>query len=517
MGKLFGPVKFNQYRSATLCTPQSDLKYRDNSRPDESASDDRRDGNSSGQPDKHPDDHGRTLNRDSNARERNAHPNQHHDNNSFGYTHANDNPLLHATALPNGDNDPYIHTDRDAYTHGSSANRYRPNRRDPGIAPAFQTPDLSQILPPLPMARRKRIFLLLPFLALACLVPSLLSAVQPQTIATPQPPAQPQENAGQPIALVTADPNATPTPTPFLPFKSEQIPITTTEIVLNPTSPTGPPWGSYPGPSVNPSIEVPPPVGVLPQPPGQVNILLLGSDQRPNEGGFRTDTIILLSVNPEAGTATMTSFPRDLYVYIPGWTMQRINTAQQHGGFPLTQLTFEYNFGVRPDKFVMVNFWGFKQMINSLGGIYINASRSLTDHRDRYGNYTVPAGTVYMDGDTALWYARSRYSTSDFDRTRRQQEVIQGIFTRLLSLDAIQQAPDLYDIYRQNVTMNLAFEDIQPFLPLAAQIGETDSIRNFFVGNDNVIHWRTPGGAAVLLPERDEVVEIMKQALSVPE
>jgi LCP family protein required for cell wall assembly len=367
------------------------------------------------------------------------------------------------------------------------------------------------------MARNKRIFLLLPLLALACLVPSVLSAVQPQTMATPAPQAQPEGSAPQIAALVTADPNATPTPTPFLPTSGAQLPLTTTEVVEAPDLTSGPPWGTYPAPSVNPAIEIPPPVGLLPQPPGQVNIVLLGSDQRPNEGGFRTDTIILLTVNPEAGTATMTSFPRDLYVYIPGWTMQRINTAQQHGGFPLTQLTFEYNFGVRPDKFVMVNFWGFKQMINSLGGIYVNAARSLTDHRDRYGYYTVPAGTVYMDGDTALWYARSRYSTSDFDRTRRQQEVILGIFNRLLSLDAIQQAPDLYEIYRQNVTMNLSFDDIQPFLPLAAQIGETDSIRNYYISSDNVIHWRTPGGAAVLLPEREEVLEIMKLALSVPE
>jgi anionic cell wall polymer biosynthesis LytR-Cps2A-Psr (LCP) family protein len=165
----------------------------------------------------------------------------------------------------------------------------------------------------------------------------------------------------------------------------------------------------------------------------------------------------------------------------------------------------------------MINFWGFSQLINSLNGVYIYAARPHSDHRDRYGTYTVPAGSVYMDGPTALWYVRSRYTSSDFDRTRRQQEGILGLFYRLLSVDALQKAPELYDIYKQNVTLDLAFEDLQPFIPLAAQLGETDNIRNFYIGSDNVTNFRTSGGAAVLLPHRDEVVEIMRQALTSPE
>lgn len=356
--------------------------------------------------------------------------------------------------------------------------------------------------------QRNRVLLLLPFLALACTLPTLLTAVQP----TPMP--QPEVTA--PIPTVTPAANPSPTPTPFQPQFSAPL---TTSVTVTETeaTPSGPPWGDYPAPSVNPSIEVPPPVGLMPQPGGQVNVLLLGSDQRPNEGGFRTDTILLLTVNPQDGSATLTSFPRDLYVYIPGWTMQRINTAQAHGGFPLTALTFEYNFGVRPDRYVMINFWGFAQLINSLGGIYVDVAIPLRDHRDRYGMYTVPAGTVYMDGDTALWYVRSRYSTSDFDRTRRQQEVLLGIFYRLLSLDAIQRAPELFDLYEQNVEMNLTLDDITPFLPLAAQLGNTNNIHHFYIGRDQVIPWRTPGGAAVLLPRQDDIIAIMRQALNSPE
>jgi len=275
-------------------------------------------------------------------------------------------------------------------------------------------------------------------------------------------------------------------------------------------------WEDYPGPMLWPDIEVPPPTGILSQPAGQVNILLLGSDERPNEGGLRTDTILLATLNPAAGTAHLTAFPRDLYVYIPGWTVQRINTAYGWGGFEALALTFEYNFGVRPDHYVMINFRSFEQVIDSLGGIDVNVAVTLTDHRDGYGNYTVPAGLVHMDGETALWYVRARYTTSDFDRGRRQQEVLQAIFDRSMSLNALQSAPELYEIYRQNVVTDMTFEQIAPLLPLAAQVGSGANVQRYAIGPAQVMDWVNYSGAQVLLPIPEAVLEVMKQALNSP-
>jgi LCP family protein required for cell wall assembly len=222
---------------------------------------------------------------------------------------------------------------------------------------------------------------------------------------------QPVQQSGP---LILTEPlSGLPSPTPFQPL----APTPTYIPTLFPT-PTNPPptlaptqgvisgetrtWADHPGPTVWPDIEIPAPVGLLAQPAGQVNILLLGSDQRPNTGGFRTDTMILLTINPEQGTASMTAFPRDLYVYIPGWTVQRLNTAHQFGGFESTALTFEYNFGVRPDHYVLVNLWSFESAIDSLGGIDVDVAMTLTDHRDGYGYYTVSAGNVHMDRETAM-------------------------------------------------------------------------------------------------------------------
>ena len=116
-----------------------------------------------------------------------------------------------------------------------------------------------------------------------------------------------------------------------------------------------------------------PRVGLLPQPKGQINILLLGSDQRRGSGGFRTDVVLLVTINPADNSINITSFPRDLYVNIPGYSQNRINTAHARGGFETMANTFEYNFGVRPDYYALINFWSFVDVVNSLGGIDVYA------------------------------------------------------------------------------------------------------------------------------------------------
>jgi anionic cell wall polymer biosynthesis LytR-Cps2A-Psr (LCP) family protein len=179
--------------------------------------------------------------------------------------------------------------------------------------------------------------------------------------------------------LVSIPDGATPTPTPFQPLPPTPTFLPPVESLSS---------NAKPKKAAN---QVPPDSGPAPSiPPGsRVNLLLLGSDQRPYEGGFRTDTIILVSLDPSKGKANLVSFPRDLYVLIPGWTQQRINTAMGYGGFPLLANTLEYNFGVRPTYYVMVNFFAFEQTIDSLGGIDVNVAEALSDHRDKHGNYNV--------------------------------------------------------------------------------------------------------------------------------
>lgn len=302
---------------------------------------------------------------------------------------------------------------------------------------------------------------------------------------------------------VSTPENIQPTPTPFQPLPPTPTYLPTIEVQSISAKPTKTPD--------EPPKETEPPLTFALE--DRLNLLLLGSDQRPYEWGFRTDTIILVSLDPIKGTASLVSFPRDLYLTIPGWTEQRINTAMGYGGFPLLAATLEYNFGVRPTHYVMVNFFAFKQTIDSLGGIDVYAAETISDHRDKHGYYTIPAGLNHMDGETALWYSRARYSTSDFDRTRRQQEVILALFERILSLDGIEKAPDLYEIYAENVTTNLGWQDIAPLLPLAAKLSDTSNIRHYYVGPGQVTAWTTPGGAQVLLPNYNAINGLLWQAI----
>lgn len=339
------------------------------------------------------------------------------------------------------------------------------------------------------------IFCLIIFLiALTFLTPDLLSAKNHTEV----PPTQ----VG--IAQLVSTPvGKKPTPTPFQPLPP--TPTYLPEVRSQVDETRSAQADDESPPESGPALTIPP--------DNRLNLLLLGSDKRPYEGGFRTDTIILVSLDSAGGTASLVSFPRDLYVTIPGWTEQRINTAMGYGGFPLLAATLEYNFGVRPTHYVMVNFFAFQQSIDSLGGIDVYAALPLSDHRDKYGYYTIPAGLNHMDGETALWYSRSRYSTSDFDRTRRQQEVIMALFERILSLNGIEKAPDLYNIYVESVTTNLVWQDIASLLPLAAILSDTSRIQHYYIGPAQVTPWTTPGGAQVLLPNYQAINAVLWQAL----
>jgi LCP family protein required for cell wall assembly len=256
-----------------------------------------------------------------------------------------------------------------------------------------------------------------------------------------------------------------------------------------------------------------PPVGALQLPPDQVNILLLGSDKRPWDSAFRTDTIMLLTLNPSLGTVSLTSFPRDMYINIPGWGMDRINTAWGKGGFDKLAATFEHNFGVRPDHYVLINFSSFKQIVDSLGGLDVNVGVNVSDYRNGY-YFTVPAGPQTMDADTVLWYVRSRKTSNDFQRSRRQQEVLMAIFQKMLSLNALRRIPEFYAIYKDNFTTDMGLTTLVPLFPLAAQLVDTSRIHHYFIGPNQVYDWITPGGGMVLVPRQAEVMAVIRKALN---
>jgi polyisoprenyl-teichoic acid--peptidoglycan teichoic acid transferase len=306
--------------------------------------------------------------------------------------------------------------------------------------------------------------------------------------------------------LLKTDPNRPATPTPFQPLPPTASPTATATPVNTPTRtpvPLNIPSGNQnTGSSSN-----------------RTNIVVFGSDFRPG-GGYRTDVILLVSVDQQNHTVSLLSFPRDLWIFIPGVGMQRINVAQAYGGFGLTSATFDYNFGIHLDHYILTNFDGFRQIINQLNGVDVEIEKSLTDKCDlpqQVNKYcTVNPGTTHMDGATALWYVRSRYSTSDFDRTRRTQEVLLAIFNKLMSLDAVNKAPDLVRTIYQNVETDMSLDQILSVAAIAPELSSDPSrIHRYAIGPQQAYDYIVPGsGAWVEVPVQGAMMEVINQALS---
>lgn len=258
-------------------------------------------------------------------------------------------------------------------------------------------------------------------------------------------------------------------------------------------------------------------VAAPPKPSKPVRIMLLGSDRRSGDSGYRTDVMLLITVDAAQGKVTALSFPRDLVGKIPGYGDGRINIVMGRGGFPLMQDTFADSYGVRPDYYFLINFEGFVGLINSIGGIEVEAAETLEDSCDlpqsKGGICKIKPGKHSMDGATALWYVRSRHSSSDFDRLRRAQEVISGIFNRMISMQAVTRLPELYLQYSQDVETNMSIPQIASLLPTAVDVaGDTGKIERFSIPEYMVADWIMPDGARVLLPDYKQVKEFVQDA-----
>ena len=160
-----------------------------------------------------------------------------------------------------------------------------------------------------------------------------------------------------------------------------------------------------------------------------INILLIGQDRRPGEGRSRSDAMILCTVNKNAKTLTMTSFMRDMYVQIPGYYDDRINVCYFLGGMELLNACMEKNFGVHIDGNIEVDFNGFTEVIDLVGGVDVELTSAEVNYLTKYG-YSVTTGMNHLDGATALEYSRIRDIGDDFGRTQRQRIVLSALLQK---------------------------------------------------------------------------------------
>ncbi|WP_420629564.1 LCP family protein [Candidatus Leptofilum sp.] len=329
---------------------------------------------------------------------------------------------------------------------------------------------------------------------------------------TPQPPTDTPTPSTTPTPAGTNTPGPSPTPsnTATATPTNTAVPTNTPTSLpqLNPVLTVTAPVELLEG-IPTPSTAVPTAVPTFEVPDSTTNILLLGSDTAIGSNDTRTDTMIIVSVNQDGPTASMISLPRDLYVYIPGKTMNRLNTALSLGGVELLKQTILYNFGIPIHYYARVDFQGFETAVDAIGGVDIAVSCRLQDWRlispeldpedeDNWEQFALEPGLHHIDGDTALWFARSRLSTNDFDRGRRQQQLLRALLNQGVDIGLVSQFPSLWEAYQDNVETDMDIGRMLQFATLAPGIRENGVQHLYLVRG--IVPWETPGGAQVQLP-----------------
>jgi len=264
---------------------------------------------------------------------------------------------------------------------------------------------------------------------------------------------------------------------------------------------------------------------------GRVTILVMGIDERESEvGPWRTDTMILLTVDPASRTAGMLSIPRDLWVEIPDYGVyDRINKANFRGdadqypgggGPALAMKTVQQNLGVQIDYYATVNFRAFVDIIDYLGCIPIEVTETIDDPTypapsgNGYDPFQIDPGEYCMGGETLLKYARTRATFGgDFDRARRQQQVLRAIRQHVLSTgelpNLLAQAPDIYTTLQDNINTNLTEGQIIELVRLAADIPE-ENICSAVISGIYVEELETlADGSQVVIPDRARIRQLI--------
>jgi LCP family protein required for cell wall assembly len=265
----------------------------------------------------------------------------------------------------------------------------------------------------------------------------------------------------------------------------------------------------------------------------RVNILIMGVDQRPGEtGSWRTDTMMVLSVDPPSKSAGLLSIPRDLYVEIQNHGMDRINTAYVYGdldkipggGPTLAKRTVQANLGEPIHYYLRVNFSAFQQVVDVVGGVDIYVEREINDPYYPSMNYgydplRIPAGWQHMDGALALKYARTRHGSSDFERMRRQQQVLLAVRDKVTNLGLLPRllprAGELAKTLGNSIQTDLTFDQLVRLAQLGSEI-DRERIHIAAIDQTMTTNWTTPQGANVLIPDRTKMAVLHELIFTAP-
>ena len=246
----------------------------------------------------------------------------------------------------------------------------------------------------------------------------------------------------------------------------------------------------------------------------EIHVMILGVDERKDDVG-RSDTLMVATVDPEKGTASLLSIPRDTRVAIEGNGYDKINAAYAYGGYALTKKTVEQLLDVPMDYYILIDVHAFERIIDALDGIDIDVEKRMyyEDPWDDDGGLVIDIypGMQHMTGEKAIEYVRYRDMEGDIGRIRRQQRFVSAVLTKVASPEIFAQLPEIIDEVMKSVKTDLGASDMLRFLQLMKKVQEQGLSAEMAPGNPA---WYK--GVSYWIPDIVELRRLAARAAGVP-
>ena len=241
------------------------------------------------------------------------------------------------------------------------------------------------------------------------------------------------------------------------------------------------------------------------------NFLVLGIDRDVNEGSWRTDTIMIVGFDRKNGRTAVLSVPRDLYVNIPNYGWSRINNVDyvgervlgvEGGGPALMSEVLNQTLGVATNHWVRVEMSGFQAIVDAIGGVTVHLDCPFYEpifnlDTNAWEYYTLPAGDVWMDGETAYWFVRLRLRESDIGRSKRQRQFLWAMREQALNANLLLRFPELWSAFRETFTTDLSLFEMLEYARFGMGI-EAENVRATGIALGELETYITDNGANVL-------------------
>ena len=227
---------------------------------------------------------------------------------------------------------------------------------------------------------------------------------------------------------------------------------------------------------------------------GKKNIVVMGCDTRKDDAG-RSDTLFVVMLDKSKKNAALLSVPRDTRVKIKGHGWDKINAAFAYGGHKLTQETVQEFLGIKLHNYVVVDFQGFKDLVDVIGGVDINVEKRMY-YYDPYDGFEIDLrpGIQHMDGKTAMQYVRYRDEDGDIGRIRRQQKFIMALYKQIASKNIITKMPGVSKQIMSMIKTNLSLKEMVELGKVMHDMLEKDGLKMAMVPGspeyiDGVSYW----------------------------